>query len=870
MNNAKGMPKFQTQNSPVLIVNCGLVDHYCGISLKSNSDITKLFKFVSTQLQTFGRHDQVLLIPEVTPLFCMQQALPVMVLSSEDLDVNEPMMLGVEGFENTKDYVVASLRVDYERVAAIANVVCPGAELRLPTEKAKIKIRVAQGNIDGELLRRLNQFNNRQKSLQFSCRVYPRELAYIGLKPSRIEMLLTVLSPHALFVRSNRRNLLKELVRDSRVTSLIAELLTQVMVTDSTIQHARRRRGVLPCREDAVDEDEEDDDDEEVPLTVSRVHALTEEETKFLVEHGLHNEQLMKDSLLTAEDLTADPFTEEDSRAKKQGQGPKTAGAMRNGVLDVVNSSTGVVGDRYVRTHPQRVRTSPGPVRGRTNGAGTDPVRGQTSGTDGGQVETITPRLIKTSRQLSKTFGGLSTVAVAGHQQRNLGAISRHPDRSGSLGPRESTAADQSQSPVTSFDNAGPKDQRLKKHRIAFADAGSELADEEVKQLTSLTGQKPGMDHKELLGSLNVMLKSPDTRDQLFSFLGPYRQKVPDQSVYGTPMTKDESNLGDGDKTLTSDLNGTVVEKKFQQSLTSAFEGLDPRLDPDEEEIPEGSDDGLNDVDDKKVDVNKSTENEPDIFNYQVREAPPGMVVPQLKYRHGNFFWLWPMNHFEEGVARVSFTTSDPELLWFIIHQLVALPKPILMNKPMSGWPDSLQGMTLSRLMSGPDGGYRYYTYMRRLNDEERTLDKSVLDGHDEDWEKIPISFWKSSQDHKWEITRNSDEDQEDIWGFTSRNKSKDGIKEPIYDLPGEGDRETELETSKKENPPRLRAPMSALNDTVRPPGTSPRITKSMSRTSPVQSRAMTQSPLNTLAATIADKDLENLKAWGEGNEKKD
>ena len=261
MNNAKGMPKFQTQNSPVLIVNCGLVDHYCGISLKSNSDITKLFKFVSTQLQTFGRHDQVLLIPEVTPLWCMQQALPVMVLNSEDLNVNEPMMLGVEGFENTKDYVVASLRVDYERVAAIANVVCPGAELRLPTEKARIKIRVAQGNIDGELLRRLNQFNNRQKSLQFSCRVYPRELAYIGLKPSRIEMLLTVLSPHALFVRSNRRNLLKELVRDSRVTSLIAELLTQVMVTDSTIQHARRRRGVLPCREDAADEDEEDDDD---------------------------------------------------------------------------------------------------------------------------------------------------------------------------------------------------------------------------------------------------------------------------------------------------------------------------------------------------------------------------------------------------------------------------------------------------------------------------------------------------------------------------------------------------------------------------------------------------------------------------------
>ena len=50
MNNAKGMPKFQTQNSPVLITNCGLVDHYCGISLKSNSDITKLFKFVSSKL----------------------------------------------------------------------------------------------------------------------------------------------------------------------------------------------------------------------------------------------------------------------------------------------------------------------------------------------------------------------------------------------------------------------------------------------------------------------------------------------------------------------------------------------------------------------------------------------------------------------------------------------------------------------------------------------------------------------------------------------------------------------------------------------------------------------------------------------------
>ena len=137
-----GMPKFQTQNSPVLITNCGLVDHYCGISLKSNSDVTKLFKFVSTQLQTFGRHDQVLLIPEVTPLWCMQQALPVMVLNSEDLDVNEPMMLGVEGFENTKEYVTASIRVDFERVAAIANVVCPGAELHLPTEKSKIKIRV--------------------------------------------------------------------------------------------------------------------------------------------------------------------------------------------------------------------------------------------------------------------------------------------------------------------------------------------------------------------------------------------------------------------------------------------------------------------------------------------------------------------------------------------------------------------------------------------------------------------------------------------------------------------------------------------------------------------------------------------------------
>ena len=213
-----GLPKTQCLVSPALILNCGNYEHFMGISSKSNSDISRTIKFVAAQLNTFGRHCLSLMIPEILPLYVMATAMPMLIVSSDDLDVNTPMKVGLEMFEYVKDYFACSLRCDYERVA--------------------------QGNLDNGLIRKLNQFNTKG-GLKFVFNVYMRELSYVGLNPC-MELNLTVLSPHCLFVRSNKRNLLCELLRGDRVSSLINELLSQALLADITIQGARKLRGVLP------------------------------------------------------------------------------------------------------------------------------------------------------------------------------------------------------------------------------------------------------------------------------------------------------------------------------------------------------------------------------------------------------------------------------------------------------------------------------------------------------------------------------------------------------------------------------------------------------------------------------------------------
>ena len=302
----------------------------------------------------------------------------------------------------------------------------------------------------------------------------------------------------------------------------------------------------------------------------------------------------------------------------------------------------------------------------------------------------------------------------------------------------------------------------------------------------------------------------------------------------------------DEDDTMTSDHDVTTVPKDVKKRLTSELERVDSVYNPDEEEVPSGTDD------EEEFERNEtktehygglgpeSQEADEEVFDYKVWPPPYGGTVPILQYNDGGYYLVWPKGYFKPGLVRTSFTTSDPHLLWHVLHQHVELPPSILHREIMPRWPEQLRNKTLPALMKG---GYQYYLFMSQLNDAERTL----LPDDMEMWDQTPISFWKGSDHLTWNITKSVDDSLQTTHAGAG-GTALGGGGENTYDVVLDVEKTKDTEKSPEDclSSKMLGLKISELGTL----GVKPKL-------SMIKSSA--QSPVNVLPCTLSKLDMDSL-----------